>query len=71
MEESQYFIVRNSSDHRTIDLHQIYEKHYSSKKDNRGYGLYLVKHMIDKTANATLETAFKAPLFTQTLIIKK
>lgn len=70
-EENQYFIIRNSSDHGTIDLQQIYEKRYSIKKGNRGFGLYSLKHMIDKTANATLETTFKAPFFTQTFILKK
>lgn len=71
MKENQYFIVRNSSKQRTIDLELIYKKRHSSKKGNRGYGLYSVKQMIDKTANATLETNFKDSFFTQTLILKK
>lgn len=71
MKGSQYFIVRNSSDQQVIDLQQIYNKHYSRKKGDRGYGLYSVKQMIDKTRNVTLDTGFRAPLFTQTLMIKK
>lgn len=71
MEDRQYFVVGNSSQHQTIDLEEIYEKRYSSKSANRGYGLYTVKNMIDKSANVTLETTFDAPLFTQTLIMKK
>lgn len=71
MEDRQYFVVGNSSQEQTIDLEKIYEKRYSSKSANRGYGLYTVKNMIDKSANVTLETTFEAPLFTQTLIMKK
>ncbi|MEI4831595.1 GHKL domain-containing protein [Bacillus sp. FJAT-53711] len=71
MEERQYFIVRNSCKHEEIDLQQIYEKRYSSKEGNRGYGLFSLKRMIDKTDHATLETTFAAPYFTQTFILKK
>lgn len=71
MEEKQYFIVGNSSKQGVIDLEKIYEKHYSSKAKTRGYGLYSLKHMVDKTPNVTLETSFKDALFTQTIIIKK
>lgn len=70
-EECQYFIVRNSCRHEAIDLQKIYEKRYSSKEGNRGYGLFSLKRLIDKTANATLETAFTAPYFSQTLVLKK
>lgn len=70
-EECQYFIVRNSCRHEAIDLQKIYEKCYSSKEGNRGYGLFSLKRLIDKTANATLETAFTAPYFSQTLLLKK
>ena len=71
IEEQQYFIVKNSSRHEKIDLQKIYEKRYSSKEKNEGYGLFSLKRIIDKTENATLETAFTAPYFTQTLILKK
>lgn len=69
--EIQYFIVKNSSCHQSIDIEQIYEKRYSSKEGNRGYGLFTLKGMIDKTVNATLETSFEAPYFIQKLIFKK
>lgn len=71
MEKEQYFIVKNSCQHEKIDLQKIYEKRYSSKEENEGYGLFSVKRMIDKIENATLETAFKSPYFSQTLFLKK
>lgn len=71
MEEKQYFIVRNSSEQKVIDLEQIYEKRYSSKAETRGYGLYALKQLVDKTSNISLETSFKDSFFTQTIIIKK
>lgn len=71
MEEHQYFIVRNSCAQETIDLQKLYKKRYSSRKGSRGYGLFSLKRIIDKTDNAMLETTFTAPYFTQTLILKK
>ena len=71
MEKEQYFIVKNSCQHEKIDLQKIFEKRYSSKEENEGYGLFSVKRMIDKIENATLETAVKSPYFSQTLILKK
>ncbi|MEI3613211.1 GHKL domain-containing protein [Pseudogracilibacillus sp. SO30301A] len=71
MEKEQYFIVKNSCQHENIDLQKMYEKRYSSKEENEGYGLFSLKRMIDKIETATLETAFKSPYFSQTLILKK
>ncbi|WP_080873838.1 sensor histidine kinase [Oceanobacillus timonensis] len=70
LEERQYFIVRNSYKQQMTDLETLYEKHYSTKDRNRGYGLYALKKMIDQTNNATLETS-KTSYFTQTFILKK
>ncbi|GGP10988.1 sensor histidine kinase [Oceanobacillus neutriphilus] len=70
LDERQYFIVSNSYKQQMIDLENLYEKHYSTKDGDRGYGLYSLKLMVDKTSNATLET-LKTPYFTQTLILKK
>lgn len=71
MENLQYFVVRNSCQQTEIDLQKLYEKKYTRKETNEGYGLFSLKRMIDKTKNATLETTFIAPYFTQTLILKK
>lgn len=70
MEDRQYFIVKNSCQHKEIDLQKIYDKSYSSKAGDRGYGLFSLKHMIDKMEHVTLETTFTAPYFTQTLMLK-
>lgn len=71
IEGQQFFIVRNSCQQQRIDLQKIYENRYSSKEGDRGYGLFSLKRMIDKTNYATLETSFTAPYFIQTLRLKK
>ncbi|MED1115445.1 GHKL domain-containing protein [Bacillus paramycoides] len=71
MDAEQYFVVRNSSHYNEIDLQKIYEKNYSSKEGDRGYGLFSLKRIINKTNNATLETTYTSPYFTQTFIQKK
>ncbi|PGM63211.1 ATP-binding protein [Bacillus cereus] len=71
MDAEQYFVVRNSSHYNEIDLQKIYEKNYSSKVGDRGYGLFSLKRIINKTNNATLETTYTSPHFTQTFILKK
>ncbi|WBO90447.1 GHKL domain-containing protein [Bacillus tropicus] len=71
MNARQYFIVRNSSKGEAIDLQKIYEKNHSSKEGARGYGLFSLKRIINKTNNATLETTYVSPYFTQTFILKE
>lgn len=71
MDSQQYFIVRNSSKSEAIDLQKIYEKNHSSKAGSRGYGLFSLKRIMNKTNNVTLETTYVSPYFTQTLILKE
>ncbi|MGH0597574.1 GHKL domain-containing protein [Bacillus mycoides] len=71
MDSRQYFIVRNSSKDEVIDLQKIYEKNHSSKEGARGYGLFSLKRIMNKTNNATLETTYVSPYFTQTFILKE
>ena len=71
MDSRQYFIVRNSSKDEAIDLQKIYEKNHSSKEGARGYGLFSLKRIMNKTNNATLETTYISPYFTQTFILKE
>lgn len=66
-----YFVVRNSIADRKIDLGAIFEKDFSTKDSSRGYGLYSLKQLVDKTDNATLETAVDPPYFTQVLRLKR
>lgn len=70
-EDKQYFIIRNSTRQEKINLEQIYQKDYSSKEMHDGYGLYSLKHIIDKATNVTLETSLNDFLFTQTVTIKR
>ena len=70
MDSRQYFIVRNSSKSEGIDL-QKFMKNHSSKEGTRGYGLFSLKRIMNKTNNATLETTYVSPYFTQTFILKE
>lgn len=70
MDGCQYFIVKNSCQADVIDLQSIYDKSYSSKGGDRGYGLFSLKRMIDKMEHVTLETNFTSFYFTQTLKLK-
>ena len=66
-----YFIVRNSAEDKEIDFRKLYDKHYSKKDNNRGYGLYSLKRLIDETENASLETSYERPFFTQIVKLKR
>ena len=70
MDSRQYFIVRNSSKSEGIDL-QKFMKNHSSKEGTRGYGLFSLKRIMNKTNNAALETTYVSPYFTQTFILKE
>lgn len=66
-----YFVVKNSCLSTAIDIQEMFQKRYSRKGKNRGYGLFSLKRIIEKQENVSLETTFTAPYFTQTLIIKQ
>lgn len=70
MDLRQYFIVRNSSKSEGIDL-QKFMKTIQVKEGTRGYGLFSLKRIINKTNNATLETTYVSPYFTQTFILSE
>lgn len=67
---TQYFIVKNDIHTSHIDLEQLYSKHYSTKGDHRGYGLFSVKRLVNKHPNMTLTTLVEANKFEQKMIIK-
>lgn len=69
---SLYFVVRNSvTNSVAIDITNMYAKSYSTKAEERGYGLYSLKSLIEKADNVTMDTEFVGSFFTQTIIIRK
>lgn len=69
--EEVHFIVRNSIVHETIHLNEIYDKDYSNKDVDRGYGLYSLQVLVQALPNVTLETSFERNFFIQKLTLKK
>src|SRR5699024_9512696 len=67
---ASYFIVRNSISDTSINLHNLFQKGYSAKSSDRGYGLYSLQNLIDKIPYATLETKIDRPYFIQTFSLK-
>lgn len=61
--------VANTFKGRKINLTEIYEKGYSTKGENRGLGLYILKSIVDKNPNMTLNTFIREGMFVQDLYI--
>lgn len=59
--------VANSFKSKEIKLDEIYEKGYSSKGENRGLGLYILRSIVDKNPNVTLNTFISEGMFVQDL----
>lgn len=70
-DKEQLFIVRNSCHQQEVDLQAIYQKHYTSKEEQRGLGLFSLKRLVDAQPNIMLETAFDRPWFTQVLRLNR
>ncbi|MEE3343586.1 MAG: GHKL domain-containing protein [Bacilli bacterium] len=64
------FIISNSHNQK-IDFERIGIEKYSTKDINRGHGLLLVNHLINKNNIFILETKITKKLYIQTLTIKK
>ena len=61
--------VGNTFRNKVINLDKIYKKGYSTKGENRGLGLYILKSIVDKNHNMTLDTFINEGMFIQDLYI--
>lgn len=52
-----------------INLNLLFNKGYSTKGDNRGYGLSIVKEKIKKSSNLNLKTEIHGDIFIQKLFV--
>ena len=63
-------IISNTYDN-NIDKNKIGHERASTKGKNRGHGLLLVKHIINKNNILKLKTEIQNEIYTQTIIVKK
>jgi len=55
----------------SVDISKVYEKGYSTKGENRGYGLSFAKQILDRYTNILSNTHAENGIFKQELVIKK
>jgi two-component system, LytTR family, sensor histidine kinase AgrC len=61
--------VGNTFRSKKINIDEIYKKGYSTKGENRGLGLYILKSIVDKNNNITLNTFINEGMFIQDLYV--
>lgn len=65
----QLIIIENTFLNRNISLTKIFEKHYTTKRNNSGLGLWEVKKILNKCKNLNLSTSIENDFFVQKLEI--
>lgn len=63
------FIIENNFRNSTLDIYQIYEKNFSTKKGDRGYGLSNIAEIINNYQNILIHTSVKDDVFIQEIEI--
>ena len=67
--KKQLFIISNSCKDTNISTTQIFEKGYSTKNRNSGFGLWHVHKVLEKNTNLDLFTTIKDNVFSQQLAV--
>ena len=65
----QIIIIENTYNEKTIDIEKIFKKGFSSKPNNTGLGLWVVKQIIKKNKNISLITTKDDVYFKQEIDI--
>lgn len=65
--KKQLFIIENSCNSNNISISKLFEKGYSTKKDNSGIGLWKVHKILSKNTNLDLFTTVQNNRFRQQL----
>lgn len=68
-EQNLNITVINSINDTNIDTEKIFKKGYSSKGNGRGYGLNIVKEIVEKHKELTLDTYIENQFFIQDIVI--
>lgn len=69
MNEKLNISVANTFNNQGLKINEIYEKGYSTKGENRGLGLFILKSLVDKNPNITLNTFINEGMFVQDVYI--
>lgn len=67
--KKQLFIIRNSCKDTNISTTKIFEKGYSTKNRNSGFGLWKVHKILSKNTNLDLFTTISDDMFSQQLAV--
>lgn len=67
--ESLNIVVANTFTMQKLNLNEIYNKGYSTKGENRGLGLFILRSLVDKNSNITLDTFIRNGMFNQDIYI--
>lgn len=63
--------IENSCSDESIDIVKIFNKDYSTKGKNRGFGLATVQSILQNYTNLSLQTEYQDGIFRQILMIKE
>ena len=71
LDDRTIFVVQNSRKEGKLDLEELYQPEFSTKGENRGFGLNNIKEILDRYEFITLDTQIEPSNFTQILTIRR
>ena len=64
-------VIQNTMIAQYVDIQQLFDERFSTKRENRGFGLHNVRQLLERYPNILLNTYLEQDCFIQEMVIER